>query len=194
MPAIPTSTYSLLSHRLRRAALALLCCVLPGLLLPAPALADHSQSPDEYRVKAAFLYNFARFTSWPMSDATRFNVCIMGGNPFDGAVDALREKLVHDLPLSVSYISDTRSVANCQLLYISRTLASRVDQIIAALGRRPILTVSDMEGFIRHGGVIGFLSVDNRIRFEINITAASESGLSISSKLLSLATTVVSGR
>lgn len=194
MPTIPNCKYSLLPHRLRRAALALLLCTCPCLLPPAPALAEHPQTPDEYRVKAAFLYNFARFTSWPASDASAFNVCILGDNPFDGAVDALREKLVHGLPLTVSYINDTSSAADCQLLYVSRSLANRADRIIAELGRLPVLTISDMEGFIRHGGIIGFLSIDSRIRFEINVTAASESGLSISSKLLSLATTVRSGR
>lgn len=194
MPATQIRKCILRPRRLRNAALALLLCVLPGGLLAVPAHAQPPLSQNEYRVKAAFLYNFARFTSWPASAASAFNVCIMGGNPFDGAVDALREKLVHDQPLTVSYINDTNNAADCQLLFINRSLADHVDRIIAGLGRLPILTISDMDGFIRHGGIIGFLSINNRIRFEINVTAASNAGLSISSKLLSLATAVESGR
>jgi hypothetical protein len=190
MPATMNRKHSLIPHRLRPIVLVLLLCALPGLLLPGPARADQPQVQNEYRLKAAFLYNFARFTSWPESDATTFNVCIIGDNHFNGAVDSLREKLVHDLPLTVSYIDDTRNAADCQLLYVSNSLAAQADRILAELGRLPILTISDMDGFIRHGGIIGFLSINNRIRFEINVTAASDKGLSISSKLLSLATTV----
>lgn len=162
-------------------------------LLPAVARAEGPVQA-EYQVKAAFLYNFARFTNWPVDESGKFRLCILGSNPFDGDIDALRGKPVHDLPLTVSYINNPADAGSCQLLFISKSMTETVAEIIPAVGRYPVLTVSDMDDFINHGGIIGFLQVDNKIRFEINITAASEAGLSISSKLLSLATTVKTGK
>ncbi len=170
-----------------------LCCTLLTLLAPCGSQAGDPVQ-EEYRVKAAFLYNFARFTNWPANETGTFHLCILGINPFDGAVDSLRDKTVHDQPLSIVHITSAMEAAQCQLLYISPSLAGQLNEIIPVLGRFPALTVSDIDGFIGRGGIIGFLVIDDRIRFEINITAASEAGLSISSKLLSLATTVKSGR
>jgi YfiR/HmsC-like len=171
--------------------LLLLCWTL--LSLPGVSQAD-SGGHQEYQVKAAFLYNFARFTTWPDTGSGTFNLCILGNNPFEGAVESLRNKPVHEKPLAVIHIDSARQAANCQLLYIDKSLSGQLAGIIAELGRYPVLTVSDIDGFINHGGTIGFLVIDNRIRFEINIPAASNAGLSISSKLLTLATTVRTGR
>ncbi len=164
-------------------------CALLVLLLPGNSLADNA-AQEEYQIKAAFLYNFARFTNWPLSDSGTFRLCILGSDPFNGYVDSLRDKPVHDQPLVVARIKQVSEAEHCQLLFISKSLSDQVEEIITALGRQPALTVSDIDNFIGRGGIIGFLVADNKIRFEINITEASKTGLSISSKLLSLATTV----
>jgi hypothetical protein len=163
------------------------------LLLTGNCQAD-STAQKEYQVKAAFLYNFARFTSWPPSDSRTFRLCILGNDPFNGSVDSLHDKPVHDQLLNVSRIEKVSEAENCQILFISKSLFDQVDEIITALGNRPALTVSDMDNFIDHGGIIGFLLVDNKIRFEINTAESSKTGLSISSRLLTLATTVKTDR
>lgn len=187
----PAYIPALLADRIRLPLLLLCWTVLPLLPGTAPA-GDPVQQ--EYQVKAAFLYNFARFTSWPDTGSGTFNLCILGNNPFYGAIDALRDKPVHEQPLTVRHIASTGEAAGCQLLYIDRSMSGQLDGIIAELGRYPVLTVSDIDGFIGHGGIIGLLVINSKIRFEINISAASDAGLSISSKLLTLATTVSTGR
>lgn len=194
---MPLHTYRIagliLSRLCRMGRLLCLYPTLLVLLLPGNCLAGNP-AQEEFQVKAAFLYNFARFTSWPSSDSGSFRLCILGSDPFNGFIDSLHDKPVHDQPLVIARIKEVSEAEHCQLLFISKSLSEQVDEIITALGRRPALTVSDMDNFIGRGGIIGFLMVDNKIRFEINITESSRAGLSISSRLLTLATTVKTDR
>lgn len=167
-------------------------CLLATLLLSAPALAlaDESQI-SEYRVKSAFLYNFSRFVTWPdatLQDRTEFSLCVMGTDPFGAQLDKLTGKTVHNNTLVVRRLKSLAMVDDCQLVYIGED-TTRAD-VLLLVREQPVLTVSDAADFIEQGGIIQFKLVQNKVRFRINMDAANTAGLRISSKLLSLATSV----
>jgi hypothetical protein len=176
------ANYRLMARRLMLVVLLLLCSPVS---VPAD---EHLQA--EYQVKAAFLYNFARFTSWPEHESSVFGLCVLGDDPFSEALDALTGKTVHNETLAITRINDPTELAGCELVYISTSYSEELDKVLALLREQSILTVSDIDAFIDHGGIIGFRIIDNKIRFEINTSAAARAGLSISSRLLSLATRV----
>ena len=155
--------------------------------------AANEQQTTEYRVKAAFLYNFSRFITWPehtSRDDGKFNLCVLGRDPFGKLLDMLSGKYVQEDSLEIKRLDSLDQAQACQVIFVSRTGASDLEYIMSALKGLPALTVSDMEGFTNHGGIIQFKLVDKKVRFKINIDAANHADLTISSKLLSLATVV----
>ncbi|MGB5475262.1 MAG: YfiR family protein [Gammaproteobacteria bacterium] len=160
--------------------------------LPVASPADESLQT-EHRVKAAFLYNFARFITWPELPAGEFTLCVLGSNALGEQLDMLLNKTVHERQLRVMHLNSTKGLDQCQLVFVGRSHAHQLRTVMSALRDRPVLTVSDIDDFILSGGMIGFRLIDNKVRFEINTAAAGSAGLSISSKLLTLATTIRSG-
>lgn len=153
----------------------------------SPARAD---DPKEYLIKAAFIYNFVKFTEWPgdlaVSKQSNLNICVVGSNPFvGGATEVFKKASTAQLKLSV--VEGTKGT--CHILFISRSEASRVDQYLNAGG--PILTVSDIEGFADRGGMIGFVLQDNKIKLVVNTKAATAAGLRIDAQLLEIALRVI---
>ena len=164
------------------------------LLFCAPAYSMADDVPvSAYRIKAAFLYNFSRFVIWPESTGREhdsFSVCVLGDDPFGETLDTLEGKKVHELELTVKRIRNPALVTDCPLVYITLPDAGQRSAALSMLRELPVLTVSDFEDFTEQGGIIRFKLMDNKIRFDINIEAARTANLSISSKLLSLATVV----
>ena len=159
---------------------------------PSWSHADDTQA-SEYRIKAAFLYNFSRFTNWPdetTSDSAGFNLCVIGNNPFGDALDSLAGKTVRNRSLVIHASDQVEIEKSCHLVFIGTTEPVQTTAILAPLMHRPVLTVSDSEGFTEQGGIIELKLVERKVRFEINIDAAERAGLVISSKLLNLATIV----
>lgn len=157
----------------------------------AGACLANAQAVGEYELKAAFLYNFARFVEWPAQafkePGDPIKVCILGQNPFGSALDkTLQGKLASGRPFVVEQIPDPRHASGCQILFVSLSEQKRVHAILAA-ATPGVLTVGDRGGFAEQGGVVDFKLEDDRIRFEINVTAAVKQGLHVSAKLLSLA-------
>jgi len=166
--------------------------LLPALLLawlpPTSLAGDAGQT--EYRVKAALLYNFARFVTWPDTPAGPFTLCILGADPLREHLDILQNKTVHERKLRIMHLTSLAMIDDCQLVYIGSSYTHKLHDVLSLLKVHPVLTVSDIDDFIASGGIIGFRLIDNKVRFEINTDAAVNAGLSISSKLLTLATTV----
>jgi hypothetical protein len=162
-------------------------------LVPAHVPAEDGTTT-EYRVKTAFLYNFSRFVTWPQPINNTFKLCVVGNNPFDGLLDSLIGKTVQNNILVVEEYNSLENVHDCQLVYISRSFEPRLGETLAELKSLPILTISDIESFTSRGGMIRFRLADNKVRFDINADAAGDAGLTISSKLLSLATVVKAER
>jgi hypothetical protein len=143
----------------------------------------------EYQIKAVFLYNFVRFVDWPTrtfaAAHTPLVIGVLGADPFGGALDdAVRGESVNGHPLAVQRFRRVEDVVDCAMLFISRSEAGRLESILVALRHRSILTVSDAENFARRGGMIRFVNENNKVRLRINVGAAREAGLTISSKLL----------
>jgi hypothetical protein len=147
---------------------------------------------DEYRVKAFFLYNFARYVDWPAESfkgpGDPIAICILGENPFGRALDqATTGKVVEGRPFVVRQIADIERPCHCQILFVNSSDRKRFRTIAAILKGSAVLTVGETPGFAADGGVVNFTLEDGKVRFEINVEAAGREGLRISSKLLSLA-------
>lgn len=160
----------------------------------APVFAQEPAAPSEYQVKAAFLYNFAKFIEWParVFPATNspITIGILGGNPFDGDLKrTVQNKVANGHPVLVQSLSSANDPAlkRCQIVFIQPADKTRLEEDLEALKSLPILSVSETEGFTRSGGMINFVMEGKKVRFEINDPAATAAGLKISSKLLNLA-------
>lgn len=148
--------------------------------------------PTEYQIKAAFIYNFARFTDWPdhaFADANSPMVIgVLGKNVFgDNLAQIINGKVIKGHPLLFKEFDSPDEATNCQVLFISSSEQNHLSKIIGRLQDASILTVSETDDFISNGGMINLVIMDDKIRFQINNDAAKKAGLTISSKLLSLA-------
>ena len=147
----------------------------------------------EYQIKAAYIYNFAKFVDWPAQAFVSTNapmvIGVLGENDFGSYLKQIisgREINGHQLQF-VKFDSAAQAT-NCQVLFISASEKSHLSKILDQLKGASILTVSETDNFIGDGGMIYlFLDEENKVRFQINNDAARKAGLVISSKLLSLA-------
>jgi hypothetical protein len=177
-----------------------ICLVLSALFFSGSrALPAQTEISREYQVKAVFLFNFAQFVEWPtnvLSDTQApLTIGVLGDDPFDGFLDdTVRGEKVDGHPLAIQRYRNVEDVKNCQILFISRSEGKRMEEILAALKGKNILTVSDSEGFINNGGVIRFVTEENKIHFRISLEAAKNANLTISSKMLRLAKIVEPGK
>jgi hypothetical protein len=156
--------------------------------------AQNSQ-PGKYQVEAAFIYNFARFVDWPtqaFNDASSpMIIGVFGKNVFGNDLEqTISGKVIRGHSLQFTECASLAEATHCQVLFISASEKSHLSKIISGLGGASILTVSETDNFIAAGGMINLRIIDQKVRFEINNSAAKTAGLTISSKLLSLATTV----
>jgi hypothetical protein len=167
---------------------AALCLVLALAATAGPAPA----SMNEYAVKAAFLYNFAKFVEWPDSafaghpDTHRF--CFYGADPFGPSLaTALAGKTVQGRNVVILHPALPAELQGCQLVFLGREAEARLPEAVRAVRGHPVLLVGEIEGFALRGGMINFFVQNDHVRFEINRSAASAAGLLVSSKLLDLA-------
>jgi hypothetical protein len=145
----------------------------------------------EYVIKAAFLYNFAKFTIWPAeafksSDAP-IDLCVLGKDRFGAALDRLESRSIRGRPVRVHRLRSLQATAFCHLLFVARSESPQLQDVLRAVAGRPVLTVADIPDFARQGGIINLTTPKERVRFEINVAQAREAGLRLSSKLLFLA-------
>jgi hypothetical protein len=192
LPRLTAVQASAARHAIRAGRRLLLVLALLPAWLPAASQPDGAELT-EYRVKTAFLYNFARFVTWPVIPPGQFSLCVFGADPLDKQLDTLQNKTIHGRSLRVIHLNSLAMIDNCQLLFVSRSQTHKLHDVISTLREQPVLTVSDIDNFIESGGIIGFRLIDNKVRFDINTGAAKTAGLSISSKLLTLASTIRRG-
>ena len=164
----------------------LFACVL--YLLSTIALADNQQSANNERLfKAAFVYNFAKFTRWPDSESKKFQLCTIGRSPLINDLKQLQGKSIQGRSVDIKTINQIQAARHCQLLYIATSEKNRYKNILAFTQSRAILTVSELSFFARNGGIIQFYRKNNKTRLVINLDSAHKAGLEISSRLLILA-------
>jgi YfiR/HmsC-like len=163
---------------------------------PAIALA---QEASEHQLKAAFLFNFVKFIDWPETsfreNTGRMRLCVLGAEPLGAELERVATgKSVNGRSLEVVRLTQAEGAAHCQVLFLGASQSGALRKIQAELHGGGVLTVGDSPEFLHQGGVIRFLLLDNHVRFEVNLEAAEQAGLKISSKLLALAQNVRGGR
>jgi hypothetical protein len=145
----------------------------------------------EYELKAAFIYNFARFIEWPtavIEEDDKLTLCVVGADPFGPALNALQNREVRGYHIEIRHLNSLPDDSRCGIVFISRSERANLEAIMSRVSQtNGVLSISDVDGFLKHGGVIEFRLVDNKIRFAINTRAAEQVGLNISSRLLQLA-------
>ena len=162
-------------------------------------IAFAQSDPNEYQVKATYLYNFGKYVKWPgtlpASQGDSFPVCVFGQDPFGAILDStLAGETLDGKPVVLRRISKPQDAVECRILFISSTEEKRLKEILAALDGHGVLTVSDMTGFTRRGGMIQFLLEGDKVRFEVNLASTENSKLVLSSELLKVAASVRNGR
>jgi YfiR/HmsC-like len=170
--------------------------MLSLLLLLGAALQLCAQAPgpafDEYQVKAAFLYNFAKFVEWPLgtfaNSTDPIGICIVGQNPFGSTLENMVQgKKVGDRTFAVRRLPDMQQANQCQILFIGASEWKRTRALLNAVKGSGVLTVGESDDFTVLGGIISFRLDGPRVRIKVDLQTAEHAKLRISSKLLSLA-------
>jgi hypothetical protein len=156
-----------------------------------PALSADSGAAREYKVKAAFIYNFAQFVEWPAdafaSSKAPIVIGIVGDDPFDGSLEnAVRDKTIGGRSLLVEHYKTAANLAPCHILFVPRSEAENVPAILQKTGNFT-LTVGETDDFCAKGGAFRFLLEDNKVRFEVNVDTIRRLRIKVSAKLLKLA-------
>ena len=168
--------------------LGLAAIILTAGLWPRPSQAEFTA---EYQVKAAFIYNFAKYVEWPRdtfaSASAPIRLGIIGDNPFGEALDKISGKLINGHPLIIKELSDYNNLNRFQIIFICSSEIDQLEKIFPRVSTRPILTIAEDQVFHEKGGMITLVLRDNKVRFLINNEEAQKSRLLISSHLLKLA-------
>jgi hypothetical protein len=171
----------------------LLCAAILLLMFSSPAAAQAGK-PTEYQVKAAYLFNFGKFVKWPeqtSSEHDTFSICVLGSDPFGKVLDVtVSGEQIDGRKARVRRLASAADANGCRILFVSRSEEGRLGSVLATLGRSPVLTVSDIDGFANRDGMIQFVMDRDRVRFQVNLAATQKAGLSLSSELLKVATAV----
>ena len=149
----------------------------------------------EYQVKAAYVYNFAKFVEWPASDSlSNVTVCIYGKDPFEGFLDqAVAGKLVHGLPIVVKRLSAVEEIWDqCQVLFLGSMSGARIQSALSRVQGHSVVTIGESDSFAETGGMIGLVVEHGRIQFDINLAQVAAAHLKISSRLVELGSVVSS--
>jgi hypothetical protein len=158
-----------------------------------------NHSPLEYQLKAVFLFNFTLFTEWPTeafsTPDTPIVIGVLGDDPFGTHLEeAVRDERVSNRPVIIRRSRRVEELLDSHVLFVSASESARFNSILASVRGRPILTVSDVNGFAKRGGIILFVMDGNKIRLRVNLDAAKTVGLTLSSKLLRPAEIVTTER
>jgi hypothetical protein len=177
-------------------AAAILLATVARAVVPLGTEAGGAESPlPEYQVKAACLYNFAKFVDWPprafADQKSPIVFGVLGENPFGNTLEGIiKNKTINGRTLMIKRSRRAEDLKDCHILFISHSEEARQAQILKSLEGLSILTVGDTEEFLANGGIINFKMQNNKVRFEVNKVTAERAALKISSELLDLAIAV----
>jgi len=151
----------------------------------------HAADLEEERLfKAAFTYNFAKFTIWPENTEGQDGpliLCTIGKSKLVNDLNRLGGKLIKGRTVAIKAVNNINSKENCHILYIAKSKKNKVRNILDIIKNKPVLTVSDLPNFVTSGGIIQFYRKNRKTHMIINLDTARKSGLEISSRLLILA-------
>lgn len=168
-----------------------LCLAL--LLFLAAAHSSFAQATKEYQLKAVLLFRLAQFVEWPTnrfsSPESPVVIGVLGRNPFGDALRAAVEgETANGRRIEITQLAHPSAASSCHIVFISPSEEPRVREILQTLSGQAVLTVSDIEKFVRaHGGMVRFDTVENKITLIIHADRAKAAGLAINSRLLRMA-------
>lgn len=173
--------------------------LLSGLLcaIPVQTMAAERFESREYPLKAAFMYNFIKFTRWPndglLSDHSPLLLGIAGPNYFGDALLPLEKESVAGRPIILTYCNDIdcHDVLNWQVVFVTFQKMEQFSRVLDDVTGRPVLTIGDVSGFARQGGCIELVKQQDKISFIINRGAIEKQGLKLSYKVYSMALEVI---
>lgn len=167
----------------------LVILALAAIMLVVRAGLD-AQAVTQPALRAAFLYNFAKFTEWPPDNyaAGPLTLCVLDDSAVEGALSELvGNSTINGRTVIISRNASGSRLRACHVLYVGEANAARAAEILDELLGAPVLTVSTGDDFIRLGGIVGLFVEEGRMRFAINADAAQRAGVRLSSRLLQLA-------
>lgn len=168
------------------------------LLCAYPALLASAQSATENQVKAAYLFNFAKFVEWPAETFDKadspMNFCSLGRSGVVDEMDSVRGKSVHGHMITVKHLHGPEDIKGCHLVFMASSAVKNQQRLLQAARGLPMLLVGETSGFALAGGTINFIQENERLLFEISIKAAESAHLKISSRLLAVARIVSPGQ
>ena len=176
--------------RLSRLLITIAMVILPS--WGSDAHGQDSSVSSEYLIKAGFIYNFANLVQWPSNAFAQPDspivIGILGEDPFGTILDRVLEgKKVNGRAFRVKRLRAVPDLKECHIVFVSSSEMSRLAEAIHLVKGMPILTIGEIPGFARRGGIINLILEDNKVHFEVNVEAAKEADLNISSRLLALA-------
>jgi YfiR/HmsC-like len=157
------------------------------------AIADDANL--EFKIKAGYLYNFTKFITWPESNDSTFNLCLLGNDPFGGIIEPIEKKSAFAKPIRIirldetGFLSGSDLKSDCHILYVSNSNNPKTvfEKIQANPNKGGTLVVGEGENFAAKGGMIGFVRRDSKIKLQINLQSVKQTHLKISAKLLEIA-------
>jgi len=154
-----------------------------------------SDAAPEYEVKAAFLYNFAKFVEWPTAAFSNseepLEFCIIGDDPFGTSIDRIvKGRAANGRAITIRRNVRADAASSCHLVFAVADEEGDMARVVQEVRGAPVLTVGESPSFLDEGGIIGLVIDDGKVRFEINARGAERAGLKVSSQLLKLARTV----
>lgn len=178
--------------RKRHAALLFVWVLFVWVLFCPVATASPIQM-QEQKIKAGLLYHFIKYSTWPdnafETPEEAFNVCLLGGDPFDKALDPLQGRAAQQRQINIYNIEAISPGLRCHLVFVHRNLAPRWPDLLKTLAFQPILNISDIPDFAGQGGMVEFATSERqRIELRLNTPAIHEAGLEIGEPLMKLAT------
>lgn len=169
---------------------ALVCIVLSGFLSSVSGAAQNSPAD---KVKAGFMLQFSKYVLWPDEpfpvDKDTIVLCLLGQDPFGSMIDQAN-KAFHERTIEIRRIKGLKEIQDCHMLYVSSERQQTMVEIVDAVKEQPILIVGNENDFLTMGGMINFLQVGTKIRFDIQLTNTEQNQLQFSSKLLKVANDV----
>jgi hypothetical protein len=159
---------------------------------PGGAQAQAPSTMTEYQLKAVFLFNFAKYVDWPPETFPTTNapitIGVVGQDQFKDDLNHIVEgKSVNGRAIVIKHVTTDAEIGSCQILFISASENSRLDEILSKTSALPILTVGENEQFWQKGGIINFALKEKKVRLEINLHSAQQAKVQISSQLLKVA-------
>ena len=183
---------------MKRCIALLLSAVVLTMACGKPCRAADSITPDESQVKAAMILNLAKFIDWPAESFpqanTPFMICLNGKSSFGKALETLNGKTVKGRRVVIRQVSRSDEFDRCHTLVLGESEQRRIPAILDRAAQFPVVTLSDLPGFIAAGGIIGLVEQEGKIRFEINLDAAHHANIRISPQVIKLAVSVLGGR